>query len=191
MDFKWYEEVAANDDITQGDILINFPVVKINNYGDMVREEVGELNVEIETIDCIILTQACDIAQSKDGLKNIILCQIIDLNDTDFGANKVLDCIKGQRPQFHVLNKCPEYIDEFNLNGFNYHLVNFNEIETVPIKAVREFIKVKEKRIRLLPPYREHLSQAFAKYFMRIGLPSDINRDEIKLSIKSRDEKEQ
>jgi hypothetical protein len=25
-----------------------------------------------------------------------------------------------------------------------------------------------------MPPYREHLSQAFARYFMRVGLPSDI-----------------
>lgn len=23
----------------------------------------------------------------------------------------------------------------------------------------------------LMPPYREHLSQAFARYFMRVGLP--------------------
>jgi len=27
---------------------------------------------------------------------------------------------------------------------------------------------------RRLPPYREHLSQAFARYFMRVGLPQDI-----------------
>jgi hypothetical protein len=31
-------------------------------------------------------------------------------------------------------------------------------------------------RLRLLPPYREHLSQAFARYFMRVGLPQDIPR---------------
>ena len=29
-------------------------------------------------------------------------------------------------------------------------------------------------RIRLLPPYRELLSQAFARFFMRVGLPVDI-----------------
>jgi hypothetical protein len=31
------------------------------------------------------------------------------------------------------------------------------------------------KRLRLLPPYREHLSQAFARFFMRIGLPVHID----------------
>jgi hypothetical protein len=30
------------------------------------------------------------------------------------------------------------------------------------------------RRLRLLPPYREHLSQAFARFFMRVGLPVDI-----------------
>ena len=30
------------------------------------------------------------------------------------------------------------------------------------------------------PEYREHLSQAFARYFMRVGLPVDIDREEIK-----------
>jgi len=28
--------------------------------------------------------------------------------------------------------------------------------------------------LRLLSPYREHLSQAFARFFMRVGLPVDI-----------------
>jgi len=36
------------------------------------------------------------------------------------------------------------------------------------------FAKQKDQRLRLLPPYREHLSQAFARFFMRVGLPSDI-----------------
>jgi hypothetical protein len=26
----------------------------------------------------------------------------------------------------------------------------------------------------LLPPYREHLSQAFARFFMRVGLPVEV-----------------
>jgi hypothetical protein len=31
-----------------------------------------------------------------------------------------------------------------------------------------------QSRLRLLPPYREHLSQAFARFFMRVGLPVPI-----------------
>ncbi len=32
-------------------------------------------------------------------------------------------------------------------------------------------------RLRLLPPYREHLSQSFARQFMRVGLPIDLPRE--------------
>ncbi len=31
-----------------------------------------------------------------------------------------------------------------------------------------------QPRLRLLPPYREHLSQAFARFFMRVGLPVQV-----------------
>ena len=29
-------------------------------------------------------------------------------------------------------------------------------------------------KVRILPPYREHLAQAFARFFMRVGLPVDV-----------------
>ncbi len=32
----------------------------------------------------------------------------------------------------------------------------------------------KTKFVLLCPPYREHLSQSFAKFFMRVGLPTDV-----------------
>jgi len=35
-------------------------------------------------------------------------------------------------------------------------------------------VKKRENRLRLLPPDREHLAQAFARFFMRAGLPIDI-----------------
>jgi hypothetical protein len=56
-------------------------------------------------------------------------------------------------------------------------LVDFHEILSLPrvfleIWTMRTMIP----RLRLLPPYREHLSQAFARYFMRVGLPTNIRK---------------
>jgi hypothetical protein len=31
-------------------------------------------------------------------------------------------------------------------------------------------------RPQLLPPYREHLSQSFARFFMRVGLPIPVTK---------------
>ena len=82
-----------------------------------------------------------------------------------------------------MLNKNEDfrYSDElldFKIDEFDYHIVNFDIVEKIPVKALKKYARKIKNRLRLLPPYREHLSQAFAKYFMRIGLPSDINRDD-------------
>ncbi len=45
---------------------------------------------------------------------------------------------------------------------------------TLPLTFVRERAARTGEGLRLLPPYREHLSQAFARYCMRGGLPQDI-----------------
>ncbi len=71
-------------------------------------------------------------------------------------------------------------INECNLDGFqeDYCIINFKSIYSVPTSVVKEIIKYK-KRICLCPPYREHLSQAFARYFMRVGLPIPIKIDKV------------
>ena len=185
--YNWYSEINESDDITQGDIFINFPVLKTKNYSDIINSgniEDFELDIEVEYIDCIVLTQPCDIAQAKPELENIILCRIHDIINTGFDKNKLWECAQGKRPQFYILNKNDEYKDEFNESGFNFHIVNFNLIEKVPINALKKYANTCNSRLRLLAPYREHLSQAFAKYFMRIGLPSDINKNELFEKIK-------
>ena len=51
-------------------------------------------------------------------------------------------------------------------------VVDFHEIFTLPRDFLEEFVKrLSAPRIRLLPPYREHLSPAFARFLMRVGLP--------------------
>jgi hypothetical protein len=47
----------------------------------------------------------------------------------------------------------------------------------VPLGYVKEIARQKGNRIRMLPPYREYLAQAFAWQFMRIGLPIDIPKN--------------
>jgi len=39
---------------------------------------------------------------------------------------------------------------------------------------IKLHLRKQGNRLRLLPPYREHLAQAFARFFMRVGLPADI-----------------
>jgi hypothetical protein len=53
-------------------------------------------------------------------------------------------------------------------------IVDFGHIFSLPKIYVRQFATSLGPRLRLCPPYREHLSQAFARFFMRVGLPQDI-----------------
>jgi hypothetical protein len=57
-------------------------------------------------------------------------------------------------------------------------VVDFREIFTLPRTFIESLVSQRTKsRLRLLPPYREHLSQAFARFFMRVGLPVPIQAD--------------
>lgn len=56
-------------------------------------------------------------------------------------------------------------------------VVSFRNVRSVDFDWITASIKQRGKRLRLLPPYREHLSQAFARFFMRVGLPTDIAFD--------------
>lgn len=73
--------------------------------------------------------------------------------------------IKGQQNALHIINEYKS--EEFSQD---YYIINFKDIFSVPV----EIAKNNGKRLRLCPPYREHLSQAFARYFMRVGLPINI-----------------
>jgi len=56
-------------------------------------------------------------------------------------------------------------------------LIDFHEILSPPRIFLETWtMHTALPRLRLLPPYREHLSQAFARYFMRVGLPSNIKK---------------
>ena len=56
----------------------------------------------------------------------------------------------------------------------DFLLVDFTSAFTVDTNLVRELATTQGARLRLNPPSREHLAQAFARFFMRVGLPVDI-----------------
>ena len=56
-----------------------------------------------------------------------------------------------------------------------HRIVDFHSVHTVPRVFLEGLIAERgTKRLRLLPPYREHLSQSFARFFMRVGLPETV-----------------
>lgn len=177
MEYPWYELIADSDVITQGDVIKGCPVPIIKSSSHLV--EGGTIDAEVEIIDGIVLTQACDIANKK--VDNIILCsitskeqfekQLIEKGKTSKEIRRMLEgIIKGQQNAYHIINNYKT--EDFEQD---YYIINFKDIFSIPVELACNMALRSGRRLRLCPPYREHLSQAFARYFMRVGLPINID----------------
>ncbi len=189
----WYEIVDANRSITQGDLIFNCPLLEWNPEKLIVQEsnEVEILKGAADAIsaDVVVMSQACDLEHEK--IKNAILCPHMSIQDyKKFWRSDVED--RDQNPtdrawRSHCNDICDGYI--WNLSMLNHftnnndlrldiRLVDFHEVFSIPRSFLESLLSQRGKqRFRLLPPYREHLSQAFARFFMRVGLPIPIEKD--------------
>ena len=116
----------------------------------------------------IVLTQACDLAQTKTTKVLVALLHAAQLL-VDRGVLKA-PTIRDQLRRgvvygwyFLPAAAAPIPLPE--------SIIDLHDLHTVP-RAVLERLIAEGKRVcRLLPPYREHLAQHFAVTYMRIGLP--------------------
>ena len=167
--YDWYEVVSGGG-IEQGEILEGIDI-----YTALPDKEGQEENIKssVETYDVIILTQSCDIP--KKNCEHIVVCPMWTLEEakkeikhfqTESGLKALRD---GNVVGFHIINSYNEPKLERD-----YRIVNFYRILELPKERVFSIASNQSNRLRLLPPYREHLSQAFARFFMRVGLPVEI-----------------
>jgi len=183
---SWYEVVPAGIPITQGDLIPDYPVLgwksgPIQLQGD--EREVLRAAQTATLANVIVMTQACDLEHGK--VENVILCpyDLISVYRASWEADQRA---KGQNPTAKAWRKlCDDICDGYvwNLSILNsnendgvpeteHRVVDFHEVFTTPRTFLESFLEQRgSARLRLLPPYREHLSQAFARFFMRVGLP--------------------
>ena len=172
-EFPWYSVVDGNS-LEQGDIFTELPVFVPDVSSELIEEasvEGATPNVPFDTIsiDVIVVTQSCDL--ENDKIDTVILCPIWQIDDLrrvpGFGKDRLESMRKGNDPAWHLINKFDE--PERAISA-----VEFKRIHTIPKQALQNFAAKQDVRVRLRPPYREHLSQSFARYFMRVGLPVGI-----------------
>lgn len=175
MDYLWYDKVSG-DDVQQGDILENCPVfilpseLSLGPSGTRTEPQ----DIPFECRDVIVMSQSCDMVKGQEKIPEVLLCAVWKKSDIKEGLMSSNDdwnkARKGAMPGFHVLKSC-------DLEGFkrDFMVVDFRRVHSLPLDFVRKIAVELGDRIRLQPPYREHLSQAFARFFMRVGLPVDIS----------------
>jgi hypothetical protein len=187
----WYEIVGPNIPLTQGDIIFECPLLA---WKDNTLKLEGAAETEVLKsaangiqADVVVMTQACDLEHEK--VENVILCPHVSLNDYrgiwDDNMQKTNQTPTEKAWRHHCNDICDGFMWHFTMlndcqtdgSSIGIRIVFFNEVFTIPRSFLESLIKQRgHSRFRLLPPYREHLSQAFARFFMRVGLPIPVEK---------------
>jgi len=156
--------------LQQGDLL---PRCKI----PLIPREFGigqdPADVAYRTGTLIVITQSCDLANMKSGL--VALCPAHTITEFEvvnphFARKGAWEEVrKGRREGLHLLGSP---IDPSMSR--DAVVVNFREIFSLPLEYLERHCLSLVDRWRLQSPFLEHFSQAFARFFMRVGLPSAV-----------------
>lgn len=191
MSNEWYGVLKPDDRLTQGELIFDCPLATWKNDSSITEKQNGDeieyldSIIEVVQVDVIVMTQSCDLYYPK--VRNVVLCPHYSLtqyrklweeemrsreqNPTEKAWKRHCeDMCEGLIWNLTILNKN----EKANLE-MEHRVVDFHEIFTIPISFLEHTIKKKKsERFYLLPPYREHLSQSFARFFMRVGLPLPV-----------------
>lgn len=162
---------VANDPLTQADIFDDCPI-----FGFDATDRAIDLNAAPARWQerVIVLTQACDLAQTKTTKVLVALIQPAQ-GLADRGVLKA-PAIREQVRRglvygWYFLPAAPDPIP------LPESIIDLHDLHTIP-RVVLERLVANGKRVgRLLSPYREHLAQHFAVTYMRIGLPAPFETE--------------
>jgi hypothetical protein len=192
MNEPWYEIVPADTPLTQGDLIFGCPLLGWNELADQASaanldETSLQTYVDAFREDVVVMTQACDLEHHK--VNNVVLCPHLALSIYRQAWEEWLRS-RNQNPSEKAWKRTCDDIaagyvwNQAFLNRLEgpevpteVRVVDFHDVYTVPRTFLEAVLRKRNQpRLRLLPPYREHLSQALARFFMRVGLPQPVDR---------------
>ena len=171
--YPWYQSVADGT-LRQGDIFFDFPVFVAKADAAVMQKYLsGQSNVNfggtVLKMNVIVASQSCDLEHDK--VKTVVLCPIWDLdhvrNIFGWDDEKLENVRTGRENNWHLVDKSDDPAAVMSI-------IEFRRVYTTTKKMLMMFADNAGSHVRLLPPYREHFSQAFGRYFMRVALPEDI-----------------
>ncbi len=161
-EYPWYGLVEG-ESLEQGDFLLNCPLIRPTPTDKFERHR-GNV---------VVLSQSCDLANDK--LEILQVCPVFTLEklaaELEFFRSKRgrEELRRGSLPGYHLLNRC-----ELSGHESDFIVCDFRALFGVHVSVAKSLAVEQSPRLRILPPYREHLAQAFARFFMRVGLPVDV-----------------
>jgi hypothetical protein len=178
----WCESTQGAS-LLQGDILLDCPVFAVSGSLTWPLNAAPVIEIEAKVFDLVVMTQSCDLENEK--VEDVLLAQLAAWEDVvRVEAARGNDAVRSR--------KFRKLLVDGNVPGLSllhrrdaspslpWSVVDFHRLFTLPKAFVTRFAADREPRLRLRSPYREHLAQAFARYFMRVGLPHDAKAFEQK-----------
>jgi hypothetical protein len=169
---KLFWSKVTGKSLAQGDLLPNCLIPQFGADFGAAGEGASE-TVAVGEQNLIIVTQSCDLENSKVEL--VALCPVYTLPEFEeqnprFKQKGRWEEVRKSRVEgLHLLGN-PSDPD----NNQGALVVDFGQIFSLPPSYLEKRAETVGERLRLDSPYLEHFSQAFARYFMRVGLPSTI-----------------
>ena len=167
----WWTNVTGAD-LAQGDLLPDCLLPIFHEEPDISGN--GEpMEQTLKRARLIIVTQSCDLENQKVDF--VALCPLHTLDEfeaanPDFAKKgRWNNARKGRVEGLHLV--ASPVNPENNREAF---VVDFGHIVSIPFGYLSKHAAALDNRWRLEPPFLEHFSQAFARFFMRVGLPSAI-----------------
>lgn len=161
---------TGGESLAQGDYL---PGCLVPEFQPEFGTGKGEAEVRVAKADLIIVTQSCDLENKK--VVFVALCPIYSLArfeqvNPKFARKGQWEEVRRGRHEGLYLLASPVN----PLNNWEALVVDSRQIISLPFTYLMKHAESLGPRWRLQPPYLEHFSQAFARFFMRVGLPSAI-----------------
>jgi hypothetical protein len=160
-----YEVPAPAEPLTQGDVLDDCPLFRLQVSGDV------DLNANPTRWHArvVVLTQACDLAQAKSTKVLVAMVQpaqfVVDQGVLKAAA--VRDQVR--RGLVYGWYFLPAATPPITLPE---SIVDLRAVHTIPRQVLERLCSDGKRLCRLVTPYREHLAQHFAVTYMRSGLPA-------------------
>jgi hypothetical protein len=167
----WWSSVSGGG-LAQGDLL---PSCALPVFLDPIPQADNEAtDVDVYTQRLIVVTQSCDLENNK--VEFVALCPIHTLDEfaetnPHYKNKKNWEAVR--RGQVHALHLIAS--PEAPYDNVRAYVVDFGHIVSLPIKYLEHHAGKMDSRWRLMSPFLEHFSQALARFFMRVGLPSGIS----------------
>lgn len=173
VDPTWYDVVNGST-LEQCDLL---PGCRVPIASEVAPDTEGaDFALDVKTVDLIVLTQSCDLAHGK--VKEVLLGRVYSWNSVvETEVKRGNQSIKGKQTRENlqrgaIPNLCLLH-RRVDAPVLEWSVVDFHSLYTLSVAALTSHVGRLGPRLRLRSPYREHVAQAFARYFMRVGLPLD------------------